>query len=318
MAYDYKLVSVNSPTAVKKAKSAANSAKAALRKADAQKSKANSAVKKLSKAPKNESAAAKAKRLKKLDSAKKSKKAATSNYSKKKDTYDKAKKKLDALNKQSNYENDIASQLDAHDSEWTNEGKFAIYPTNAADDGTQIIFILASDTESETESTNLTSWPVDKDTPRSSYARLASRGVTVEGILKGNDGDNAHDKYVTLRKWNQNHIELTYRGDIYYTHLVITALSRDFTDLADDLHVSITFNYVQAATVKTTSKKKTSKSSKTKAGKRTKKYTAMTVKAGDTLSALAKKYGKSVKWLAKVNNIKNPNKISVGQKIRVK
>ena len=44
----------------------------------------------------------------------------------------------------------------------------------------------------------------------------------------------------------------------------------------------------------------------------------MTVKAGDTLSALAKKYGKSVKWLAKVNNIKNPNKISVGQKIRVK
>ena len=318
MAYDYKLVSVNPPTAVKKAQDAANTAKKALEKADTQKSKANATVKKLSKAPKKESAAAKAKRLKKLDSAKKSKKAATSNYSKKKTAYDKAKKKLDALNKQADYENDIANQLDAHDSEWSNEGKFAIYPTNVADDGGQIIFILASDNESETESTNLTSWPVDKDTPRSSYARLASRGITVEGILKGEGGDNAHDKYVTLRKWNQNHIELTYRGDIYYTHLVITALSRDFTDLADDLHVSITFNYVQAATVKTTSKKKTSKSSKTKAGKRTKKYTAMTVKAGDTLSALAKKYGKSVKWLAKVNNIKNPNKISVGQKIRVK
>jgi len=48
----------------------------------------------------------------------------------------------------------------------------------------------------------------------------------------------------------------------------------------------------------------------------TKKY--YTVKKGDTLSAIAKKYGTTVKQLAKWNSIKNVNVIVVGQKLRVK
>ena len=43
-----------------------------------------------------------------------------------------------------------------------------------------------------------------------------------------------------------------------------------------------------------------------------------TVKKGDTLSAIAKKYGTTYQNLAKMNGIANPNKIYVGQKIRVK
>lgn len=43
-----------------------------------------------------------------------------------------------------------------------------------------------------------------------------------------------------------------------------------------------------------------------------------TVKKGDTLSAIAKKYGTTYQTLAKMNGISNPNKIYVGQKIRVK
>lgn len=318
MAYQYQLVSVNKPTAVKNAQSSYNAAKKALAKADKKKSQANSTVKKLSKAPKNESASSKAKRLQKLAKAKKSKTSAKNNYDRKNKAYKSSKSKLDELQKQESYENDIASQLEAHDSEWNNEGKCAIYPTNASENGTQIIYILPSEAESENDTSNVTSWPVDKDTPRSSYARLTGRSIAVDGIITGQNGDNAHDKYVTLRKWSQNHIELTYRGDIYYTHLIINALSRDFTDMKDNLHVSITFTYVQAAVVKTSTKKKSSKSSKTKAGKRTKSYTAITTKAGDSLWALSKKYGKSVKWIAKVNNIKNPNKITPGKKLRVK
>lgn len=318
MAYQYQLVSVNKPTAVKKAQSAFNKAKKALTKADKKKSQANSTVKKLSKTPKNESAGAKAKRFKKLEKAKKSQKAAKSSYDRKKSTYKKAKGKFDKLDKQKKYENKIASKLEAHDSKWSNEGKFAIYPTNVAKYGSKIIYILPSDNESESDTTNVTSYPVDKDTPRSSYARMTGRTITIEGILTGKDGDNAHDKYVTLRKWSQNHIELTYRGDIYYTHLVLSSLGRDFTDLKDNLHVTMTFSYVQAAKVETSSKKKSAKSSKTKAGNRSKKYTAITIKSGDTLWALSKKYGKSVKWIAKVNNIKNPNKIVAGRKLRVK
>lgn len=43
-----------------------------------------------------------------------------------------------------------------------------------------------------------------------------------------------------------------------------------------------------------------------------------TVKKGDTLSKIAKKYGTTVSQLASWNNIKNVNLIYVGQKIRVK
>lgn len=43
-----------------------------------------------------------------------------------------------------------------------------------------------------------------------------------------------------------------------------------------------------------------------------------TVKKGDTLSAIAKKYGTTYQKLAKLNGIANPNKIYAGQKIRVK
>jgi LysM repeat protein len=50
--------------------------------------------------------------------------------------------------------------------------------------------------------------------------------------------------------------------------------------------------------------------------KDTKEY--YTVKKGDTLSGIAKKYKTTVKQLADCNNIKDVNKISVGQKLRVK
>lgn len=43
-----------------------------------------------------------------------------------------------------------------------------------------------------------------------------------------------------------------------------------------------------------------------------------TIKKGDTLSAIAKKYNTSVEKLAKDNNIKNPNLIRVGQKLVIK
>lgn len=42
------------------------------------------------------------------------------------------------------------------------------------------------------------------------------------------------------------------------------------------------------------------------------------VKKGDTLTAIAKKYKTTVKQLVAWNNIKNPNLIRIGQKLRVK
>ena len=43
-----------------------------------------------------------------------------------------------------------------------------------------------------------------------------------------------------------------------------------------------------------------------------------TVRSGDTLSGIAAKYGTTYQKIAQMNGIANPNKIYVGQKIRVK
>ena len=45
--------------------------------------------------------------------------------------------------------------------------------------------------------------------------------------------------------------------------------------------------------------------------------TVYTVKSGDTLSGIARKYGTTYQQLAAYNKISNPNKISVGQKIKI-
>lgn len=55
-----------------------------------------------------------------------------------------------------------------------------------------------------------------------------------------------------------------------------------------------------------------------KSDKQVSHETVYIVKKGDTLSAIAIKYGTTVKKLAKDNNIKNPNLIYVNQKIRIK
>lgn len=46
-------------------------------------------------------------------------------------------------------------------------------------------------------------------------------------------------------------------------------------------------------------------------------YILYTVKAGDTLSSIAKRYGTTYKKIAKDNGIKDPNKIYVGQKLKI-
>ena len=43
-----------------------------------------------------------------------------------------------------------------------------------------------------------------------------------------------------------------------------------------------------------------------------------TVKQDDTLAEIAEKYGTTYQELAKLNGIANPNRIYVGQKIRIK
>ena len=216
---------------------------------------------------------------------------------------------------------DITSTIHYQEKHWNNQGNCAIYPSDGKSGAGSIVFISPTDSENESGSNNITSWAVDKGAPRSSYSRVSSDTISVGGILTGENGDKAENQWNLLNNWRMNNRELTYRGDIYNKHLLISNLERDYsTGYVDNLKVTITFAFVRSAEITTTGKrhKKSSKSSKTIRGNRHKKYSSLTIKPGDTLWALSEKYHKSVSWMARVNHIKNPNLIYAGAKIRVR
>lgn len=214
----------------------------------------------------------------------------------------------------------MASLIQEHGKEFTGEGNMAIFPTKNGQES-DVVFFAPVNTESESNSSNVTSYAVDQGAPRKDYARFSSKTVTIDGLIADTDTGTAHDKWVKLRTWHSHHEELTFRGDIYYKHLIISQLDRQFTGYQNTMQVSITFTFVRAAEITTSNKKKKhakrSKSSKTVAGNRKKKYTAVTIKPGDTLWGLAQRYGTSVSWLQKANHIKNPNRIFAGNPIYV-
>lgn len=234
----------------------------------------------------------------------------------------KAKRKLNKVTKtnKTTVLNKIADKIKDHNDDHNNEGHASIYRSDGS--SSQVIYIAPTETESEDTQTNITSWPVDTGAPRSNYARVTGKTIQVSGIITGKTRAEAREKFNTLRTWNSRHYELTFKGNIYYKHLIISSLQRSYSNFRDNIAVSITFQFVYSAEItssstKKTAKKKTSKASKTTRGNRTKKYTAITIKAGDTLYGLSKKYGKSVSWLKKVNKIKGTT-IIAGKKMRVK
>lgn len=202
------------------------------------------------------------------------------------------------------------------------EGKAAIYASDGS--STTIVYISPNDTESQTISNDITSWAVDSGAPMHSFARVSQIEYNVSGTITGKTRHEAEVKYAQLRNWAQEHKQLTYTGDQHSSHLMIASLSKTYSaDMAYNLNVSISFYLVYTASItisptKRTSKKKTSRSSKAVSGGKSRSYTTITIRPGDTLLALSKKYGKSVAWLQKVNGIKNANLIYAGKKLRVK
>lgn len=237
----------------------------------------------------------------------------------------KAQKKADSLKVSDSKQNlaGMISQIKEHNQSNIHEGHAAIYVSDGSD--STIIYIAPTENESEDNTTNVTTWPRDEGAPASNYARVAGKNITVSGIIKGETRAEANQKFYQLRVWNSRHYMLTYTGNLNYKHLNISDLQVSYKDKVSDIDVSITFTFSYAAKITTddskggsgNSKKKTSKSSKTVTGNRSKKYTAITIKSGDTLWAYSQKYGKSVSWLQKVNHIKGTT-IYAGKKIRVK
>lgn len=234
--------------------------------------------------------------------------------------YQKVAKKARILNNLKKISREIASHKRSASGLF--EGKAAIYASDGS--STVVVYISPSNTESQTISNDITSWAVDSGAPMHSFARVSQIEYEVSGTITGKTRHEAEVKYAQLRNWAQEHKQLTYTGDQYSSHLMISSLSKSYSaDMAYNLNVSISFSLVYTASIaisptRKSSKKKTSKSSKAVSGGKSRSYTTITIKPGDTLWALSRKYGKSVRWLQKVNGIKNANLIYAGKKLRVK
>lgn len=312
-------------TAEKNAQKRFNSAKKKFDKANSSYHKISRSVQKDAgkKRRKKETTAQYNKRQARLKREQRAEKSAKKRTSRARGSMNKAKRALSKAKGKVTKKNlsDIVSTVHYHEKHWNNQGNCAIYPSDGRSGAGSIVFISPTDGENESGSNNITSWAVDKGAPRSSYSRVNSDTISVAGILTGENGDRAKSQWNLLYNWRMNNRELTYRGDIYNKHLLISNLERDdSTGYVDNLKVTITFTFVRSAEITTAGKrhKKSSKSSKTTRGNRHKKYSSLTIKSGDTLWAISKKYHKSVSWIAKVNHIKNPNRIYPGNKIRVR
>lgn len=298
-------------TAYSKAKKAVDKWKKKAEAAQKRYKNAESQAKKYAKTNKAKSA--------KWGRAAKSAKASWKNYSKK---LKKAESNLNKLKKSKAKSNlsKISDKISKHKHKHTGEGNAAIYRSDGG--STDIVYIAPTDSEQGDISTTITTWAVDKGEPRYNHARQSSNQVTVGGIITGETRAEAQAKLKKLKTWNARQYELTYRGNIYYKHLLISDLSYSYSaDYKTNIKATLTFQFVYTTKITTTgksTKKRTSKSSKTVSGRKSKKYTAITIRPGDTLSALGKKYGKSVTWLCKVNKIANPNLIYAGHKLRVR
>lgn len=249
----------------------------------------------------------------------KSAKASWKSYSKK---LKKSESKLNKLKKSKAKSNlsKISDKISKHKHKHTGEGNAAIYRSDGG--STDVVYIAPTDSEQGDISTTITTWAVDEGEPRYNHARQSSNQVTVGGIITGKTRAEAQAKLKKLKTWNARQYELTYRGNIYYKHLLISDLSYSYSaDYKTNIKATLTFQFVYTTKITTTgksTKKRTSKSSKTVSGSKRKKYTVITIRPGDTLWALGKKYGKSIAWLCKVNKIANPNLIYAGHKLRVR
>lgn len=148
--------------------------------------------------------------------------------------------------------------------------------------------------------------------------------TTITGADQCKRGKNLRAGDILLR---EGHTAIVVQGDIGFTPASTPAKKKSLDEIAKEVNEGKWKNeperskklkaagYTEAEIKKIQSKVNALQKKKA-AKKSTKKY--YKVKKGDTLSKIAVKYGTTVQKIAKLNGIKNVNKIYPGQKLRVK
>lgn len=219
----------------------------------------------------------------------------------------------------------------------------SLHATNSM---TGLTVFLFAQTEDESNDSDATTYPIDKDDPVVDHVRRSGKTITVTGFLYGQNAasrlwskseasqtgvsgtglpqKSAQQQYRDLLKWQFDGTELVYKSDytdtsdmkmqhIYYKHLFMTNLTKTLEHpYSDMMQISMTFQFAYKAKVKSSTNSKGKKGAKGHyvGAKKIK------VKKAMTYASVAKKQGVSVKQLEKWNGSAK-KAMKVGKRIQV-
>lgn len=178
---------------------------------------------------------------------------------------------------------------------------------------------LFVETEDIAHKLNVTSNPTEQGIDLTDHAEREPIELSVSGMLLDSERTTAYEQYTKLRNWQLACKQVKYVGRNIFTG-VITDISKsnDYT-VANGAPISLTLKEIRIAN----SPYQTGSTQNVvqKQVATTKAVTSVyhTVKKGENLTLIAKKYGTTVNNILKLNSsIKNANQINVNQKIRVR
>ena len=155
------------------------------------------------------------------------------------------------------------------------------------------------------------------------FERPANQGSSVQAT-RAKYGQKYYDKYATAAPSGTSEPATSNENEVVYTVVAGDTLSKIAAKYGTTYQKLAEYNGIANPNVirvgqkiKIPGKTSSAQSGTTAKQENTTAETVYTVKSGDTLSAIAKKYGTTYQKLASYNGISNPNKISVGQKIKI-
>ncbi|WP_282803991.1 hypothetical protein [Secundilactobacillus kimchicus] len=267
------------------------------------------------------------KKLTALNKSLKGLKASKKKYSSYLAMYKKVKKERAAAAKKAKQNKNakaIKKKIEANQKDKRPIGHTAIYRADKMED---TVWFLGDVDNSETDTNDIASNPVDKGDPRSRYSRRSEKSLTGTFYLFGAGEKDVDSKFNDFQKWQRYGLELEVRGFSKLAHVRISDITKN-KFYRNGLQMTITFKYVLPQNI-LEKKKKHSKGSRrnTSKGKQpTRKGTGgsqtakryVTTKAGlNTYAEIAKKTGVSIKSLMKLNKYPNSG-IPQGTRVRYK
>lgn len=172
---------------------------------------------------------------------------------------------------------------------------------------------IVNESETLTEPVTISSNPIESGVPVSDHVQQEVKTLEVTGFILGPQADKILSN---LRKTADAGTIVTYQGRVYWKSVLISTVSRNYTQIQNGASVTLTLQNLRRATTPWVKKKKA-------AGKRqasnTKKSagTYITVKKGDCYWKWWKRYGTSIATLRAWNKWPD-RRIPIGVRARVK